>query len=58
MNGNEFIKDLEKLNIKLNDNLLNDLHTYYEMLVEYYNHTNLTLYGIWRLPTKYDRRTR
>ena len=22
-----------------------------------YNHTNLTLYGIWRLPTKYDRRT-
>lgn len=42
MNVNEFIKELEKLNIKLNDKQLNDLQTYYEMLVEYNNHTNLT----------------
>lgn len=42
MNKEEFIKALEELNIKITDKQLNDLDTYYKMLIDYNTHTNLT----------------
>ena len=42
MNKEEFVKALENLNITLNQKQLNDLDTYYKMLIEYNAHTNLT----------------
>ncbi len=42
MNKEEFINALKDLNIILTDKQLQDLDTYYKMLVEYNVHTNLT----------------
>ena len=42
MNKEEFINALKELDIDLNDKILNDLEIYYEMLVDYNKHTNLT----------------
>ena len=42
MNKEEFVKALECLNINLTEKQLNDLDTYYKMLIEYNTHTNLT----------------
>lgn len=42
MNKETFINELKKLNIILNDNQLNQLEKYYEMLVEYNKVMNLT----------------
>lgn len=42
MNKEEFIKELEKLNIKLNEKQLKDLETYYELLIEKNKVMNLT----------------
>ena len=42
MNKEEFVKALECLNINLTEKQLNDLDTYYKMLIEYNAHTNLT----------------
>lgn len=42
MNKEEFISALKELGIDLNDKILNDLEIYYEMLVDYNKHTNLT----------------
>lgn len=42
MNKNEFINALKDLNITLTDKMLDDLDTYYKMLIEYNSHTNLT----------------
>lgn len=42
MNKDEFISALKELNINLTDKQLNDLDTYYKMLIDYNNHTNLT----------------
>ena len=42
MTENEFISYIEKLGIDCNDEKLNKLKKYYEMLVEYNKHMNLT----------------
>ena len=42
MNKEEFIKALEKLDIFITDEQLKMLDTYYEMLINYNKHTNLT----------------
>ncbi len=42
MNKKEFIEALKELNIILTDKQLDDLDTYYKMLIEYNSHTNLT----------------
>ena len=42
MNKEEFILALKDLSIEINDNQLNQLETYYNMLIEYNLHTNLT----------------
>ena len=42
MNKKEFIKALKELNIDINDKVLDDLNTYYKMLIDYNSHTNLT----------------
>lgn len=42
MNKEEFVKALEDLNINISEKQLNDLDTYYKMLIEYNAHTNLT----------------
>ncbi len=42
MNKEEFINALKNLNINITDKALNDLYTYYKMLIEYNSHTNLT----------------
>ncbi len=42
MNKEEFIKALKELNIDINDKILDDLNTYYKMLIDYNSHTNLT----------------
>lgn len=42
MNKEEFINALKELNIDINDKILNDLNTYYKMLIDYNSHTNLT----------------
>ena len=42
MNKEEFISELEKLNIKLNDEKLKQLDSYYKLLIEWNNKINLT----------------
>ena len=42
MNKEEFVKELEKLGISVDDKILKSLNTYYEMLIDYNSHTNLT----------------
>ena len=42
MNINEFIEELNKIGITLNDSQLDELNTYKEFLKEYNSHTNLT----------------
>ena len=42
MNELEFYKELEKININLNDIQKKQLNTYYEYLIEYNSHTNVT----------------
>ena len=42
MNKNEFINALKELDIDITDNMLENLDTYYKMLIEYNSHTNLT----------------
>ena len=42
MNKEEFVKELKKLNIEISNNQLNQLNEYYNMLIEYNKHTNLT----------------
>ena len=42
MNELEFYKELEKINIKLNDIQKEQFNKYYEYLIEYNSHTNLT----------------
>lgn len=42
MNELEFYKELEKININLNDIQKEQLKTYYEYLIEYNSHTNVT----------------
>ena len=42
MNKEEFIKEVEKLGISIDDKILKNLNTYYEMLIDYNTHTNLT----------------
>ena len=42
MNKEEFVKELEKLGIGVDDKILKSLNTYYEMLIDYNSHTNLT----------------
>ena len=42
MNKEEFVKALEDLSINISEKQLNDLDTYYKMLIEYNTHTNLT----------------
>ena len=42
MNKNTFVEELNKLNIELDDNQLNQLEKYYELLVEYNKVMNLT----------------
>lgn len=42
MKNEEFYKELEKINIKLKDNQKEQLETYYEYLLEYNSHTNVT----------------
>ena len=42
MNRKEFIKEITKLNINYNEDMLNKLEIYKEFLKEYNNHTNLT----------------
>ena len=42
MNLNDFIKELEKINIKTTKNQLNQLEKYYELLIEYNKVMNLT----------------
>lgn len=42
MNKEEFIRVLKDLNIDITDKMLNDLDTYYKMLIDYNSHTNLT----------------
>ncbi len=42
MNKEEFISALKNLNINITDKTLNDLDTYYKILIDYNSHTNLT----------------
>lgn len=42
MNKKEFIEALKELDIVLTEKQLNDLDTYYKMLIDYNSHTNLT----------------
>ena len=42
MNKDEFVSALKELNINLTGKQLNDLDTYYKMLINYNSHTNLT----------------
>ena len=42
MNKEEFVKEVEKLGISIDDKILEHLNTYYEMLIDYNSHTNLT----------------
>lgn len=42
MNKEEFKEYLNKLNININDEIMNQLDIYYKYLVEYNSHTNLT----------------
>lgn len=42
MTKEEFIKELEKLNIKYDNDMLKKLDIYKDFLIEYNNHTNLT----------------
>lgn len=42
MNKNEFIKEVKKLNINITDEMLEKLDIYYNFLLEYNKHTNLT----------------
>ena len=42
MNKEEFINELNKLNISLSDNQLNQLEIYKDFLIEFNEHTNLT----------------
>ena len=42
MNLNNFIEELKKINIDITDKQLNQLNTYYEMLIEYNKVMNLT----------------
>ena len=42
MNKEEFVNKLKDLNIEINDDILNKLDIYYNFLVEYNEHTNLT----------------
>ncbi len=42
MNKDEFIKELEKINIKVTEKQLMMLDVYYKMLIDYNKHTNLT----------------
>lgn len=42
MTKEEFINEIEKLNIKFNNNMLNKLEIYINFLIEYNEHTNLT----------------
>lgn len=42
MTKEEFIKEIEKLNIKYDNNMLNKLELYKDFLIEYNKHTNLT----------------
>lgn len=42
MNQSKFIEELKKININLNNNQLNQLEKYYEMIVEYNKFMNLT----------------
>ena len=40
MNKDNFIIEVEKLGIEIDDIKLNQLEKYYEMLIEYKSHTN------------------
>jgi 16S rRNA (guanine527-N7)-methyltransferase len=42
MNKEEFVNKLKDLNIEINEDILNKLDIYYNFLVEYNEHTNLT----------------
>jgi len=42
MKNNEFYKELEKINISLDDKQKEQLEKYYENLIEYNSHTNVT----------------
>ena len=42
MSEKEFIEELKKLNIFVDNNILSKLNKYYELLIDYNNHTNLT----------------
>ncbi len=42
MNKDTFIKEIEKLNITINEDILNKLDIYANFLIEYNKHTNLT----------------
>ena len=42
MHKDEFIKEVQKLGINITDDMIKKLDKYYEMLVEYNTHTNLT----------------
>ena len=42
MNKETFIKELEKINIFLTEEQLEKLEQYYELIIEYNKHTNLT----------------
>lgn len=42
MNKEEFIVAVKDLDINITDKMLNDLNTYYKMLIDYNSHTNLT----------------
>lgn len=42
MNKKEFIEALKELDIVLTEKQLNDLDTYYKMIIDYNSHTNLT----------------
>ena len=42
MKNNEFYKELEKINIVLNDKQKEQLEIYYKYLIEYNSHTNVT----------------
>ena len=42
MNINDFIENLKKINIDINENQLSQLEKYYNLLVEYNEKMNLT----------------
>lgn len=42
MNKEDFIKELSKLNINITSKQMEELNIYYNMLIEYNSHTNLT----------------